>query len=417
MSSRTPRSERVQIAIFGRRNSGKSTLINALAGQQVAVTSSVPGTTTDPVYKAMEILPLGPVVLIDTAGLDDEGLLGELRVAATRKILRRTDVALLVIDPALGVGDFEREIASTLSAKGIPFITVVNKSDIYPDPDLNEYTTDGAAFTASVSAEDNIGIFELRQDLARLMAGAGEERAILGDLLEPGDVAILVCPIDRAAPKGRLILPQVQAIRDALDRDAIAMVVKETELKSAISSLKKPPKLVVTDSQAFKQVAEETPENVMLTSFSILFARYKGDLEELVKGTRALKKLRPGDKVLIAEACTHHVTEDDIGTIKIPRWLNELAGGGLKYDFMHGGDFAEGDLSKYKLIILCGGCMVNRREVLSRINVSTASGVPVINYGVLISYVTGVFPRALEPFPEVLETINMGRRLRGPDQT
>jgi [FeFe] hydrogenase H-cluster maturation GTPase HydF len=406
MSSKVPRSERIHIAIFGRRNSGKSTLINALAGQQVAVTSPVPGTTTDPVYKAMEILPVGPVVLIDTAGLDDDGTLGELRVAATRKTLRRADVALLVIDPALGISEFEREIAAALSAKDIPFITVVNKSDLYAELDLEDYATDGAMFTAVISAKDDVGIFELREDLARLMSQGREERPILGDLLEPGDVIILVCPIDRAAPKGRLILPQVQAIRDALDNDVITMVVKETELKQAIESLKEPPKLVVTDSQAFAQVARDTPEGVMLTSFSILFARYKGDLTELVKGTKTIRKLRPGDRVLIAEACTHHVTEDDIGTIKIPRWLNELAGGELQYDFVHGGDFAEGDLSRYKLIVLCGGCMVNRREVLSRIETSRISGVPVINYGVLISYVTGVFPRALEPFPEVLASVD-----------
>lgn len=405
MSSKTPRSERVHIAIFGRRNSGKSTLINALAGQQVAVTSPVPGTTTDPVYKAMEILPLGPVVLIDTAGLDDDGLLGELRVAATRKILHRADVALLLIDPVLGVGEFEQEIATTLSAKGVPFITVVNKGDLYPELARDDFTIEGAMFTAVVSAKDDVGIFELREDIARLMSQGREDRPILGDLLEPGDVVILVCPIDRAAPKGRLILPQVQAIRDALDNDVIAMVVKETELKQAIESLKISPKLVVTDSQAFAQVAEDTPEDIMLTSFSILFARYKGDLAELVKGTEVLKELQPGDMVLIAEACTHHITEDDIGTIKIPRWLNELAGGELQYDFVRGGDFAEGDLSRYKLIVLCAGCMVNRREVLSRIGTSRASGVPIINYGVLISYVTGVFPRALEPFPEVLKEI------------
>ncbi|ADQ41324.1 small GTP-binding protein [Caldicellulosiruptor acetigenus I77R1B] len=394
----TPRSERIHIAIFGKRNAGKSSLINAITNQPIAIVSDMPGTTTDPVYKAMEILPLGPVVLIDTAGIDDEGALGKLRVEKTLEVLDKTDIAILVVSD-LDDLTYEKWLVKLFEQKKVARIGVLNKID--KDQNYKEklsflQSNLGMPFLP-VSCAQQKGIDDLKNALTKLIPDVGEDLRIVGDLINPGDFAVLVVPIDKAAPKGRLILPQQQTIRDILDSDAIAIVTKEYELKETIENLGKKPAIVITDSQAFLKVDADTPPDIPLTSFSILFARYKGDLVEFVEGVKKIKELKPGDKVLIAEACTHHRQSDDIGTVKIPRWLRQIAGFDINFEWVSGYNYPK-DLTKYKLIIHCGGCMITRREMLFRIELAKQQGVPITNYGIMIAYVHGILPRALKPF-------------------
>ncbi|MGE5417584.1 MAG: [FeFe] hydrogenase H-cluster maturation GTPase HydF [Acidobacteriota bacterium] len=393
----TPKANRLHIAIFGRRNAGKSSLINALTNQDIALVSDVPGTTTDPVFKAMEILPIGPCMIIDTAGIDDVGTLGELRIKKTREVLNQTDLAILVLDPTVGVTKFEKDLKGEIAGKKIPIVGVVNKSDLGP-VDIVEMEKALGLQLIEVSSATRSGIPKLKERIINAAPFDFEEPYIVGDLVNPGEVCVLVVPIDLAAPKGRLILPQVQTIRDLLDNDAISMVVKERELREALSKLKDKPKLVVTDSQAFLKVAADTPDNVWMTSFSILMARFKGDLMELVRGAKAVEGLKPGDRVLIAEACTHHRQADDIGKTQIPRWLRQYVGGDLDFQFSSGTGYPE-NLEDFKLIIHCGGCMINRRQMLYRIEMAKEKGVPIVNYGVFLAFVHGILDRALEPFP------------------
>ncbi|MCL6610773.1 MAG: [FeFe] hydrogenase H-cluster maturation GTPase HydF [Peptococcaceae bacterium] len=400
----TPRGSRLHIAIFGRRNAGKSSLINALTGQEVAIVSPVAGTTTDPVYKSMEILPIGPVVLIDTAGLDDTGELGSLRVAKSLAVLDKTDLALLVADHRTGPGEVERGIIDAAGERNIPVIGVLNKTDLPPDRQDSGSSLPPIPWVR-VSALTRRGIADLKQAMIRVAPKDWTAPTIAGDLVPPGELALLVVPIDLAAPRGRLILPQVQTIRDLLDHDCLAMVVKERELKAALGLLQKPPALVITDSQAFPKVDADTPPGVLLTSFSILFARYKGDLATLVRGALAVEDLQPGDEVLIAEACTHHRVADDIGTVKIPRWLRQAVGGDLRFGWSSGIELPR-DLARYRLIIHCGACMINRREMISRIMAAQAAGVPIVNYGVLIARLHGILRRALGPFPDMLALLD-----------
>ncbi len=396
---KTPQSSRLHIAIFGRRNAGKSSLINALTNQEVALVSPLAGTTTDPVYKAMELLPLGPVVLIDTAGIDDDGVLGDLRVRRTRRVINTADLALLVVDPVVGVDTWEKDLVRMLRARGIPTIGVVNKSDLRPvGDDVARWGVELGVPTVAVSSLTRSGVDELNRMIVEHAPAEFADPTIVGDLIDPGDLVVLVVPIDKAAPKGRLILPQVQTIRDLLDHDAVAMVVKDRELRAALDSLGRNPRLVITDSQVFGRVAADVPSDVPITGFSILFARYKGDLETLVAGAMAVDDLKPGDRVLISEACTHHPQIDDIGRVKIPRWLRQTVGGDLRFTWASGGDFPE-DLASYRLIVHCGGCMINRKEMLHRIRVAEDAGVPIVNYGVLLARMHGVLRRALEPFP------------------
>lgn len=396
----TPKGSRLHIAIFGRRNAGKSSLINALTNQDIALVSSVPGTTTDPVYKAMEILPIGPVMIIDTAGIDDVGDLGALRVERTMQVLNKTDLAVLVIEPEDGVTSFEEELIAEIRKRNIPIVGVINKSDIaVASPAKIESWNAALDLTLlTISARTGQGIEELKRLMIKMAPDNWEGPELIGDLISPGDTVVLVVPIDLAAPKGRLILPQVQTIRDILDNDAAALVVKERELKEALEGLRQPPRLVVTDSQEFMKVGADTPPEVMLTSFSILQARHKGDLETLVAGAKAIEHLQPGDKVLIAEGCTHHRQADDIGKVKIPRWLRQAVGSELDFEWVSGGSFPA-DLGKYKLIIHCGACMLNRREMLYRLALAREAGVPIVNYGLLIAQVHGILYRALAPFP------------------
>lgn len=399
--NQTPQGERTHIAIFGRRNAGKSSLINALTGQEVSIVSAVKGTTTDPVRKAMELLPLGPVVIIDTAGLDDEGALGAMRVRRTRDVLNQADVAVLVAEAESGLGVCERELIEQARAKGLPLVVVFNKCDVAaPSEAARKQAAEQArAPVHVVSSTTKEGVEELKLALARIVPEEEGKYRIVGDLLRPNDVVVLVTPIDSAAPKGRLILPQQQTIRDALEAGAIAVVAKESELRAALESLGRKPRLVVTDSQAFAQVSAEVPEDVPLTSFSILFARYKGDLAALVRGARAVDSLKDGDRVLIAEGCTHHRQEDDIGTVKIPRWLKRHTGKELVLEHASGMKYPR-DLSAYALLVHCGACMLNRREMHWRIQRAREAGVPIVNYGVLIAYLHGILPRCLAPFPD-----------------
>ena len=390
----TPSSERVHIGIFGRINAGKSSLINAITGQKLAIVNSAAGTTTDPVYKAMELLPLGPVMLIDTPGINDEGELGELRVKASYRVLNKCDMALLVVDAASGLTSEDERLLGTIKAKKIPYILVYNKADLLKA----EFSEDDN--TAYVSAETGMGINALKEKMARKAAVEEPEKRIAADLVDSGDTAVLVVPIDSAAPKGRLILPQQQTIRDLLDADAFAMVVKDTGLKDALCALNKKPKIVITDSQAFAKVSRDTPEDVPLTSFSILFARYKGDLPENVRAAAAIDKLKDGDTVLISEGCTHHRQCDDIGTVKLPRWLKEYTKKDIKFEFTSGGEFPI-DLSPYNVIIHCGGCMLNEREMKYRISCAKDSGVPIVNYGIAIAHMKGILERSLRPFPDI----------------
>jgi [FeFe] hydrogenase H-cluster maturation GTPase HydF len=402
--NQTPRGSRLHIAIFGRRNAGKSSIINALTNQNIAIVSDVPGTTTDPVYKSMEILPIGPVVIIDTAGIDDVGELGTLRIEKAYTVLAKTDLLLLVIDPSKGVESHEVEVIKKAKQNKVSVIGVLNKIDLFPQANPDELSATLNIPVIPVSAVTHKGIDELKLAMIKLTPKDWMSSTIIGDLISPGDTIVLVVPIDLAAPKGRLILPQVQTIRDILDHDAMALVVKERELKSAIGNLKNNPRLVVTDSQAFLKVAADTPPDVPMTSFSILFARHKGNLISLVEGAKAVEDLVPGDKVLIAEACTHHRVEDDIGTVKIPRWLRQVVGGPLDFKWVSGHELPA-DIKDYKLIIHCGACMINRKEMLHRLMMAQQAGVPMVNYGVLIAYVLGILKRALAPFPQALEIL------------
>lgn len=396
----TPNADRVHIGIFGRRNAGKSSVINAVTGQNLAIVSDVLGTTTDPVYKAMEILPLGPVVLIDTPGLDDVGELGELRVQKAFQVLNKTDIALLVLDVNSGFSKEEEKLLELVKAKNIPFVAVLNKTDIAKEDKIKEFEKllkdkYNIENVVSVSAEKKDGIFELKEKIASLNTEK-EKSPIISDLVCPGELAVLVVPIDESAPKGRLILPQQQTIRDLLDNNAMAAVTQVTTLAKTLESFKEPPKIVVTDSQAFKEVAKIVPESVPLTSFSILFARHKGELSTLVKGVKAMDDLKDGDTVLISEGCTHHRQCNDIGSVKIPNAVKKYTGKNLNFEFTSGGEFPL-DLSKYSLIIHCGGCMLNEREMKYRIACANDAGIPMVNYGVLLAQVNGILKRSLEP--------------------
>ncbi|MBR1483245.1 MAG: [Ruminococcus sp.] len=387
----TPSGERVHIGFFGRRNAGKSSVVNAVTDQQISVVSDVRGTTTDPVTKAMELLPLGPVMIIDTPGFDDEGSLGEQRVRRTRQVLNRTDIAVLVVDAAVGKTAADDELIAIFKEKEIPYLVAYNKCDLTGERDY----ADGL----SVSAVEHINIHALKERMARLMK-ADSGRKICADLVSTGDLAVLVVPIDKAAPKGRLILPQQQTIRDLLDAGAAAVVTRDTELAQTLQALGTPPSLVITDSQVFGKVKDIVPEDIRLTSFSILMARYKGFLETAVKGAAAIADLRDGDTVLIAEGCTHHRQCDDIGTVKLPRWLREKTCRDIRIATSSGKDFPE-DLSPYRLVIHCGGCMLNEREVTYRRQSAADSGVPFTNYGTAIAYLNGILKRTLSVFPDL----------------
>lgn len=396
--SRTMRGDRLHIGFFGRRNAGKSSLINAITGQKAAIVSDVPGTTTDPVFKAMELLPMGPVVLIDTAGIDDHhDALGEMRKERSFKILAKTDLALLIVDCTTLDFSYEENLLKDFDEAEIPYIIVLNKVD-QPLSATGETWLKEKPFVR-VSALTGAGIDVLKQRIQEL-APLNWEPPFLMDLIHPGDVVVLVTPIDLGAPKGRLIMPQIKALRDILDGDGIPVMCKERELLTTLGKLREKPALVITDSQVFPQVAADVPEDILLTSFSILAARQKGDLRQLTEGVMAVRNLKPGDKVLIAESCTHHPLEDDIGRVKIPRWLNNYVGGNLEVNTFPGCDYPD-DLNNYKLVVHCGGCTLNRREMLNRIQTAVAHDVPITNYGVLISFLKSVFPRALKPFPEL----------------
>jgi [FeFe] hydrogenase H-cluster maturation GTPase HydF len=390
---------RLHIGLFGRRNVGKSSLLNALTRQEVSIVSDVPGTTTDPVEKPMELLPLGPVLFIDTAGVDDVGALGELRAGRTRQVFERTDLGILVAD-AGSWGEFEERVLGELEKRKIPVIAVFNKVDIgAPAPETLRDLEGRKVPVVATAAREGRGLPQLREALIRSAPEAFlEAPPILGDLISPGGVVVLVVPIDLEAPRGRLILPQVQSIRDVLDHDSCCLVVKERELRGALDGLREPPALVVTDSQVFLKVAGDVPDSVPLTSFSILFARLRGDLREFVRGVKAVDRLRRGDRVLVLEACTHHPIGEDIGRVKIPRWLRQYTGTDLDFVHLQGHDFPE-DIGSYRLVVHCGSCMLNRREVISRILRCREAGVPITNYGVAITYSLGALDRALSPFP------------------
>jgi len=406
----TAKGDRPHIAVFGRRNVGKSSLINKLTNQNLALVSSQPGTTTDPVYKAMELLPIGPVMMIDTAGIDDQGELGEMRIKKTKEILRKTDLALLVISASQGIGRFEEELIKEFKARDIAYIIVINKIEMLKNKKeinllkdkINNFTAENNLIIIEASAEEKIGIKKIRDALAKKMPEDLSCDTIMGDLFDPGDVVVLVTPIDSAAPKGRLILPQVQTIRDILDNDGTALVTKKAEVSTEIDKLQKKPKIVVTDSQAFEKVSEAVAEDILMTGFSVLFARYKGDLNTFVQGAKAMEQLKAGDKVLVAEACTHRRQQDDIGTVKIPNWVHSKISSEIEFDHVSGREFPE-NLKDYDVILHCGSCMLNRKEVLSRLKEAENAGVPVINYGIGIAWLHGILDRALKPFPEALK--------------
>ena len=405
--NQTPASERVHIGFFGRRNAGKSSVMNAVTGQDLAVVSDVRGTTTDPVYKSMELLPLGPVVMMDTPGIDDEGELGALRVRKSYQVLNKTDVAVLVIDGGVGVTPEDKALLKRIREKKIPYVIAVNKKELAA-PDALEKIVDELSSEdgqiIAVSAATGEGIDELKEQIAAAADTEEPERYIVRDLLKPSDVAVLVVPIDKAAPKGRLILPQQQTIRDILEADAVSVVVKETELKNVLGQFQNKPKMVITDSQAFERVAADTPEDILLTSFSILFARYKGDLAAVVKGVTSLDTLEDGDAILISEGCTHHRQCDDIGTVKLPRWIREYTGKEIRIETTSGTEFPD-DLTKYKMIVHCGGCMLNEREMKYRLKCAEDQGVPMTNYGITIAYMKGILKRSVEVFPEIFEML------------
>ena len=387
----TVSAERIHIGFFGLRNAGKSSVVNAVTGQKLSLVSDVKGTTTDPVQKAMELLPLGPVVIIDTPGIDDTGTLGEMRAERARQTLTHTDIAILVTDADTPLTETERELTDVFKEKNIPYITVYNKSDLLgsvPAPGKNEIY---------VSAKNNTNIYELKELIGSLSGKSKEQKPILGDLINKNDIAVLVTPIDSAAPKGRMILPQQNAIRDVLDNSCINIVVKESELEYALSIMNKKPKIVVTDSQAFEKVSKIVPEDIALTSFSIVFARYKGILKEAVKGASTLNKLKDGDRILISEGCTHHRQCEDIGTVKLPKWITAFSGKKLEFEFTSGREFPD-DVSSYALVIHCGGCMLNEREMISRMQTCVNEGTPITNYGTAIAFMNNILKRTLKVF-------------------
>ena len=402
----TPSSERVHIGIFGKRNAGKSSLINAITGQNLAIVSEAKGTTTDPVYKAMQLLPLGPVMIIDTPGIDDEGVLGSLRIQKAYQVLNKTDIALVIIDAAVGPSAEDLRLIKRINTKKIPLLIVINKCETINEDKKTAYQallSNGKLLF--VSAEQKLNIFELKEAIAQTVPADENKAQIVADLLSPSDFVVLVVPIDSAAPKGRLILPQQQTIRDILEADAAAIVVKENELTNTLQNLGKRPKLVITDSQVFKKVAAETPADILLTSFSILFARYKGNLQTAVQGVTALDSLEDGDKILIGEGCTHHRQCDDIGTVKLPRWIKEYTGKNPEFIFTSGTEFPL-NLSPYKMIIHCGACMLNEREMQYRIKCAADQNIPFTNYGITIAYINGILKRTVEPFPQIYKLLD-----------
>ena len=399
--NQTPSANRTHIGIFGKRNAGKSSLINAITGQNYAIVSDVLGTTTDPVLKSMELLPLGPVVIIDTPGLDDEGELGALRIQKAYQILNKTDIAVLVIDASFGVTKEDSEILKRIHEKEIPCGIGVNKSDICPNCNLEDLPLPDSDSAILVSSKTGEHIHELKELLAQQASQDTIQKSIVADLLNPLDFVVLVVPIDSAAPKGRLILPQQQTIRDILEAKASAIVVQETELAETLNSLGKKPKMVITDSQVFKKVSAVTPDDILLTSFSILFARYKGNLKTLVDGASALDSLKNGDRILISEGCTHHRQCDDIGTVKLPNWIRSYTKKEVEFEFTSGTEFPL-DLSSYKMIVHCGGCMLNEREMKYRLKCAEDAKIPITNYGTCIAYINGILERSLEPVKDFL---------------
>lgn len=401
--NQTPSSERVHIGFFGRRNAGKSSVLNAVTGQDLAVVSDVKGTTTDPVQKSMELLPLGPVVVIDTPGIDDEGELGALRVKKSYQVLNKSDAAVLVVDASLGLCEEDFAFIEHIQKKQIPYAVAFNKSDLAPSASLAkdlQYLKEHHIDFVSVSTADLSGIDTLKEKIATLAKTEDTKLRIVADLIHPSDFVVLVVPIDKAAPKGRLILPQQQTIRDILEADATAIIVKEYELRDTLSHLGKKPRLVITDSQVFAKVSADTPADIMLTSFSILFARYKGNLPALIKGVTALEQIEDGDKILVSEGCTHHRQCDDIGSVKLPRWIRQYTGKEPEFVFSSGTEFPT-DLSPYKMIVHCGGCMLNEREMKYRLACAKDQNIPMTNYGILIAYIQGILKRSVEPFPAV----------------
>ena len=427
----TPSADRVHIGFFGRRNAGKSSIVNKVTGQELAVVSDVKGTTTDPVSKAMELLPMGPVVIIDTPGIDDEGHLGELRVRKAKQVLNRVDVAVLVVDATVGKTSVDEELIRIFKEKEIPYLVVYNKADLLKTKDGNPFSSENKlnqnthADTVKenrvsqnqdheiqnteqsiyASAATGQNIYELKERIASLAVTDELKLRLVGDLLDPSDFAILVVPIDKAAPKGRLILPQQQTIRDVLEAGAAAIVIKEDELSNTLETLGKKPKLVITDSQVFAKVSKETPEDIWLTSFSILFARFKGNLKAAAAGAAAIDRLKDGDKILISEGCTHHRQCDDIGTVKLPRWIRNYTGKDLEFEYSSGREFPE-DVTKYSLIVHCGGCMLNEREMRYRQKCALDQEIPITNYGIAIAYMQGILKRCVEMFPDVRKELD-----------
>ena len=427
----TPSADRVHIGFFGRRNAGKSSIVNKVTGQELAVVSDVKGTTTDPVSKAMELLPMGPVVIIDTPGIDDEGHLGELRVRKAKQVLNRVDVAVLVVDATVGKTSVDEEVIRIFKEKEIPYLVVYNKADLLKTKDGNQFSSENKlnqnTYTDTVkensvsqnqdheiqnteqsiyaSAATGQNIYELKERIASLAVTDELKLRLVGDLLDPSDFAILVVPIDKAAPKGRLILPQQQTIRDVLEAGAAAIVIKEDELSNTLETLGKKPKLVITDSQVFAKVSKETPEDIWLTSFSILFARFKGNLKAAAAGAAAIDRLKDGDKILISEGCTHHRQCDDIGTVKLPRWIRNYTGKDLEFEYSSGREFPE-DVTKYSLIVHCGGCMLNEREMRYRQKCALDQEIPITNYGIAIAYMQGILKRCVEMFPDVRKELD-----------
>lgn len=405
--NQTPASERVHISFFGKRNAGKSSVINAVTGQDLAIVSSVRGTTTDPVYKTMELLPLGPVMIIDTPGIDDEGELGALRVRKSYQVLNKTDIAILVVDSTTSKGEEELALIHRFHKKGIPYLVVYNKIDLLSGEEVRDLAMSVRPGEVLVSAADGMNIQELKEKIATLKPEDTHKYPLIQDLIKPLDLVILVVPIDKAAPKGRLILPQQQTIRDILERGALSLVVQDTELKSTLDYFLSHgvcPKMVVTDSQAFARVSKDVPENITLTSFSILFSRYKGELETQLEGVAALSSIQDDDRILIAEGCTHHRQCGDIGTCKIPDWIRNYTGKKPVFEFTSGTEFPD-DVSSYKMVVHCGGCMLNEREMKYRIACCRDQGVPITNYGLLIAQVTGILKRSLGPFPEMQKLV------------